>query len=400
MSPSSASPERVRAQATCREPGPWQASQPTAKSLHFVSKPPGRRVVALAHVRRVTVGAHVVPVLLPTRPVELVAGGELLVGVEIDPAPRVHVPRARVGLQASAGELEQVLLQRLEPEAVLHPEVGDRAVGPRCVDEVAAVARGELRLREVSEHPVRVGELDRARVLRAAPGRGRGGVALGAGFAADELGGRRRSRRSGRGRRRFRLAAERERQHRRDQRGRPIRTHRSARARSSDRIAAPSSTGSWQAGHRLVSSAAGVEVVGQIRATARSMTSRSISRARSSSPGAHVDGPLGLSVARCSSTGLTRNVDALVLERHRERLHPVELRAAEQLRAARPCAFRHRSSSGPPHAGLEQAAPGHVVHLEPDPVAVLEQHRVVAGRQAAPLPAGARSCAPRSTRKA
>ena len=93
-----------------------------------------RRVVILAHVDRVAVGAHEVPVLRAPRPVQLVAVVDLVEWIDMEPAlaaPRLRprVPRDRQRLQLASGELDQVLLQRIDAERVLHVEVLDAAAG-------------------------------------------------------------------------------------------------------------------------------------------------------------------------------------------------------------------------------------------------------------------------------
>ena len=193
-------------------PGPWQASQADVdlRPLRRVSV--RLRVVALAHVGRVAVRAHEVPVLLPPGPVQLVAGGR---SARSDrggtSAGRLLSGRASHAivrrLQPAAGELDQVLLQRRDAERVLDLVVGELAVGPVGADEELAVAPGEGRrhagvlegaVGEVAEHGALARLLHRARVLRAAPRFGFLFVTARARLAADEfefrLGGRRRGR--------------------------------------------------------------------------------------------------------------------------------------------------------------------------------------------------------------
>src|SRR5215510_6783724 len=92
--------------------------------------------VALPEVGGVTVRAHEVPVLGPTGPVQHVAGTDRAVGIQLIPAlssgrlPRI--PSKPKRLQASAWQLQQVLLQRINTERVSDIEVADdpiRAVG-------------------------------------------------------------------------------------------------------------------------------------------------------------------------------------------------------------------------------------------------------------------------------
>jgi hypothetical protein len=74
-----------------------------------------RAVVALHEIGGVAVGAHVVPVLLAAGPVQLVAGAQLLLRIEVEPALSAlrlgaRIPRDGEGLEAATRELEEVLL--------------------------------------------------------------------------------------------------------------------------------------------------------------------------------------------------------------------------------------------------------------------------------------------------
>ena len=89
-----------------------------------------------------------------------------LVRVEVEPAlpalvGRPAVPGDRQRLQAAIGKLDQVLLQRIEAEGVLHLEDGELAVGTVGLDEELAVLAKEARAHarvveagvvEVAEH--------------------------------------------------------------------------------------------------------------------------------------------------------------------------------------------------------------------------------------------------------
>jgi hypothetical protein len=149
-----------------------------------------RRVVVLAHVGRMTVRAHEVPVLRAAGPVQLVAVVDAVVRIQVEPAlpapfARTRVPRDRQRLHAAVGELDQVLLERLDAERVLDLEVGEAAVRAVGAHVVAAVAAEEPRLHarvaeagvgEVAEHGRLGGVLHRPRVLRALPEPGLGGM--------------------------------------------------------------------------------------------------------------------------------------------------------------------------------------------------------------------------------
>jgi hypothetical protein len=148
-------------------------------------------VVVLLDVRGVAVGAHEVPVLLPPRPVQLVAVVDALAGIEVEPALpalllRACVPGDRKGLNVAARQLDEVLLQRIHAERVADLEVRELAVRAVGADHVLAVppeeAAGdagvvEPRLVEVTEDGAFVGHLHGDRVLRTPPGLVLGSVA-------------------------------------------------------------------------------------------------------------------------------------------------------------------------------------------------------------------------------
>ena len=97
-------------------------------------EPPSLRIVVLPDVRRVALGAHVVPVLARARPVQLVPVVHVLARVEVEPAlpalgPRARVPGDGERLQPAVGELDQILLERSRSERVLDVVVVERAVG-------------------------------------------------------------------------------------------------------------------------------------------------------------------------------------------------------------------------------------------------------------------------------
>src|SRR4051794_3302177 len=105
-------------------------------------------VVVAADVRRVTLGAHVVPVLVPAGPVLRAAGRRRVGRVEVEPVLpalllRPRVPRDPERLQAAVGEADQVLLQRVDAERVADLEVGRLPGRPIGVDPVTAVAAEE-----------------------------------------------------------------------------------------------------------------------------------------------------------------------------------------------------------------------------------------------------------------
>jgi hypothetical protein len=142
-----------------------------------------RGVVVLLESDRMTLGAHVVPVLAAPRPVQHVAIVDLLARIQVVPALaagflRPCVPGDPERLYAAAVELDQVLLQRVHAERVADRVVVQRAVGAVGRDEITAVARAEgrrhvavleRRAAEVAELGRRGRVLHRELVLRAAP---------------------------------------------------------------------------------------------------------------------------------------------------------------------------------------------------------------------------------------
>ncbi len=111
---------------------------------------------------------------------QLITEIDLLVRILAEPALtarrfRAGVPGDCKRLQATARQLHQVLLQRLESERVLHLEVRELAVGAVGANEELAIVpeevrrhavKGELRVVEVAAHGLDRRVLHRARVLR------------------------------------------------------------------------------------------------------------------------------------------------------------------------------------------------------------------------------------------
>ena len=83
-------------------------------------------------------GAHEIPVLQQTGPVQDVARVDLLAGIEMEPplpslGTRAGIPGDREGLVAAFRKGHQVLLQRVDAEGVGDGELGQaaiRSVGP------------------------------------------------------------------------------------------------------------------------------------------------------------------------------------------------------------------------------------------------------------------------------
>ena len=196
----------------------------------------GVGAVVLPEIRRVAIGTLVVPVLVDAGPVLRVARLELAIGIEMEPALaalllRARVPRHAERLQATARQLDQILLQRRQAERVLDLEVGELAVGTVGVDVVLPVAAEEgrsdtgvpeLRIIEIAENRLLIGDLHREVVMRTLPGFVLGSVTRGACLSTDVA--RRHKRRCRRGLRRIvrgvrlRIAGEQESDRRDDQR--------------------------------------------------------------------------------------------------------------------------------------------------------------------------------------
>ena len=153
----------------------------------------GLRVEVLPQVGRMAFGALEIPVLLHARPVQRIAGLDVLARIEMEPALaalrlRARVPGNAERLHAAARKLDQVLLQRAHPEGVLDLVVGELAVRPVRVDEELAVAAregrrgariGEFRVGEIAQHRFVVRDLHREVVVGAFPRRVLAGMASG-----------------------------------------------------------------------------------------------------------------------------------------------------------------------------------------------------------------------------
>jgi len=125
---------------------------------------------------------------------------DLLVRVEMKPALTTlvlwaAVPGDRQRLQPAVGKLNQILLQRIEPERVLDLERGKLAVGPIGLDQelpVPAEEAGayavvvEARVGKIAKNRLVVGMGHRVAMLRAAPESCLCLVAAAAAFAADK----------------------------------------------------------------------------------------------------------------------------------------------------------------------------------------------------------------------
>ena len=125
---------------------------------------------------------------------------DLLVRVEMKPVLaalllRSTVPCDRQCLDASIGEFDQILLQRIDAERVLHLEDSKFAVRPVGFDEEFAVLAEEARFQtvivegctgEIAQYRLVGRVIHRMLVLRCMPPLGFGAMAARAGIAADE----------------------------------------------------------------------------------------------------------------------------------------------------------------------------------------------------------------------
>ena len=130
-------------------------------------------------------GTLEIPVLLHARPVQRIAGLDVLARIKMEPAMpalrlRPRVPGDAQRLHAAARKLDQVLLQRPHPERVLDLVVGELAVRPVRVGEVLAVAArerrcgsrvGKFRVAEIAQDRFLVRNLHRKIVIGAFPRR-------------------------------------------------------------------------------------------------------------------------------------------------------------------------------------------------------------------------------------
>ena len=142
-----------------------------------------RRVVILAHPRRVALGAHEVPILIELGPMQDVVVADLFMRIEMEPALpalvlRARIPGERQRLDAPVGKLDEILLQGIEAEGVFHLEGGELAVRAVGLDhELVAVAEEarvhaeivEARIVEIAEHGVLARMRHGMRVLRPVP---------------------------------------------------------------------------------------------------------------------------------------------------------------------------------------------------------------------------------------
>lgn len=177
----------------------------------------GGGLIALAQIRGVTLGAHMVPVLLEPRPVPAVRWRDRLLAIDQEPAlpalgsgPRI--PGEGQGLDAPVREGHEILLQRLPAEAVVDREGGEPAVGAGQLDPVSLALPEEPHRHaglldrsagEIATHGRGPGMVHGMGVMRAGPVDRLSGMATGAGRRADKGRGLRAMSRNGTGAARF-----------------------------------------------------------------------------------------------------------------------------------------------------------------------------------------------------
>src|SRR5690606_34148184 len=102
-----------------------------------------RGIVAAAKAGRVAFDAHEVGFLLGAGPMEPVAVVHPSAVVEVDPAPRAHVPGGAVSLEATVRQAQEVLLEGIDAERVGDPILRQLSVRARRVDPEGAVTAEE-----------------------------------------------------------------------------------------------------------------------------------------------------------------------------------------------------------------------------------------------------------------
>ncbi len=115
-------------------------------------------LVSLAQSCRVALRAHRVPTLVGAGPVERIARRDLLVRIEMEPAPPSPlggpaVPGPAQRLQPAAGKLDEVLLQRLDTEGVADRQILDALRTLDADGEALALANRDRGLPGVDERP-------------------------------------------------------------------------------------------------------------------------------------------------------------------------------------------------------------------------------------------------------
>ncbi len=170
-------------------PGDVRRARPMTGLAGDIDLRPARRVglargvVVLPEVRGVAVGAHRIPAARRARPVQQVAWRHGFVGLQMEPsltslALGARIPGDAQGLQATAAERHQVLLERRDAEGVADLELAGLSFGIGGLDEESPIASAEAkslavvldgRVVEIAEHALGRGVLHREVVMRSPP---------------------------------------------------------------------------------------------------------------------------------------------------------------------------------------------------------------------------------------
>lgn len=156
-------------------------------------------VEVLFKVGGVAVCALIVPVLIDAGPMQIIAGFEFLIWVEVEPALaalffRARVPSDAERLQAATREFDQVLLQWSETKGVFDFKVGELAVRAIGINKEFIVAGEKVRrhavvtetyIIEIAQHAFVRGDLHSHIVVRTFPQVMLLGVTTCAGVPAD-----------------------------------------------------------------------------------------------------------------------------------------------------------------------------------------------------------------------
>jgi len=81
-------------------------------------------VVTFLEISCMALRTHGIHVLVKPCPVQRIAMGNFLIGIEVKPALPFRVPSNGEALKSAAWKFDQILLQRLDTEGVLDLEVG------------------------------------------------------------------------------------------------------------------------------------------------------------------------------------------------------------------------------------------------------------------------------------
>src|SRR5215813_9439683 len=97
-----------------------------------------------------TFGAHEIPVLIELGPMQNIVVADFFIGIVMEPALsalflRPGIPGNRQSLHASVRKFDQVLLQRIDAERVLHLENCELSIGSVRFDQILSVPAEKTR---------------------------------------------------------------------------------------------------------------------------------------------------------------------------------------------------------------------------------------------------------------